>query len=125
MAMSDTPLSPRSVTLSLPREEQWTLHHVLLDRIEREALAEEPGKIDPPPIEIFQAFATLEAGETSFTLEQLDAMQTVVAEYHHSPDWGDVERARIERLLHRVTEPIERQRVALPAPVDDDSNDPS
>ena len=123
--MPDTPLHPPPITLSLPPEEQWTLHHVLLDRIEQEVVAEEPGGIDPPPIEIFQAFEALDAGETSFTLAQLKAMQTVLSEYHHSPTWWELERSQIEQLLHRVTEPIEQHPAALPAPNDDRLEDPS
>ena len=125
MAMPDTPLSPRSITLSLPPEEHWTLHHVLLDRIEQETTAEEPADVDPPPVEVFQAFETLDAGETSFTIAQLKAMQTVLAEYHYSPTWWEIERSRIEQLLHRVTKPIEQHQAALPAPDDECLEDPS
>lgn len=112
--MPDTPPYPRSVTLSLPPEERWTLHHVLLDRIEQETTAKDPANIEPPPVEAFQAFETLDAGEISFTIAQLEAMQTILAEYHHSPTWWEIERSRLERLLHRVSEPIEQHHVTLP-----------
>jgi len=100
----------RTVPLSLSPADQWTLHHVLLDRIEREPRAAEPTAIEPPPVEIFQAFETLDAGDTRLTVRQLDAIQNLLAEYHHAPAWGEVERARIERLLDRVTTLLDRGR---------------
>jgi hypothetical protein len=112
MAMPDIPPDPRSVTLSLPPEQYWTLHHVLLDRIEQEATAEDPASIDPPSIEVFQAFERLDAGETSFTIVQLKAIQTILAEYHHSPVW-EIERSQLEQLLHHVSKPIEQHQTTL------------
>ena len=113
--MSANPQGQHSIQLSLSREDHWTLHHVLLDRIEREATAEEPSKIDAPPISLFHAFETLDAGETSFTIAQLEAVQTILAEYHHSSTRWELERSALERLLHQVTVPIEQHRSALPA----------
>lgn len=113
--MSSNPVQAQSVTLSLPAEEQWTLHHVLLDRIEAEPTAPEPSTIDPPPVEVFQAFETLDAGETAFTLAELNGMQTVLAEYHHSSTWWELERAQIEQLLHRISTAIERRQFPSPA----------
>lgn len=103
--MPESQSSPSAVSLSLPLEEQWTLHHVLLDRIEREA--EAPSNVDSPPVEAYRAFETLDAGETDFTVAQLEAIRTVPAAYHHAPEW-ERDRPRIERLLHRVSDRIER-----------------
>lgn len=102
MTTSELPDRPRSVTLSLPREAAWTLHHVLLDRIEWEATAPS-ARTDPPPIEVFRAFETLDGGETRFTIAQLEAIQTVLTESHHSTTRWELDRAQIERLLHRIT----------------------
>lgn len=112
--MPDHPHNLRSVTLSLPPAEHWTLHHVLLDRIEQEATAVDPMRVEPPSVEVFQAFETLDGGETSFTIAQLEAMQTVLAEYHHSTRWWELERARLEQLLHRITDCIEQHHAVLP-----------
>lgn len=87
--------------LSLSRAEHWTLHHVLLHRIEREAT--EPD-IEPPSVAVFRAFASLDAGETAFTEPELEAIQSVLAEYHYSTDWWEVERAQLETLLYEVTQ---------------------
>lgn len=113
MVMPTEPHQPR-VTLSLPPEEHWTLHHVLLDRIERESTAEHPTRVDPPPVEVFQAFETLDAGETSFTIAQLEAIQTILTEYLCSTSLEDRERSRLEQLLHYVAERIEQYHAALP-----------
>jgi len=109
MAMPDTPDRPRSVTLSLSSEAAWTLHHVLLDRIEQEAAEASPASVEAPSIEVFQAFERLDAGEPSFTIAQLEAIQTVLMEYHHASTWWELERAQIERLLHRVTRCLNQQ----------------
>ena len=55
--------TPEQVTLT--REQRWVAHHVVLDRIELEAKA--PGETGPPPIELFQVFEKLEAGEPRLT----------------------------------------------------------
>ena len=110
--MSEKPQHAHSVTLSLSPEEHWTLHHVLLDRIERESTAVEPSLVDPPPVEVFQVFEMLDAGETSFTIEQLEAVQATLAEYHHSTTWWENERSRLEQLLSHVANPVEKHRTA-------------
>ena len=55
--------TPEQVTLT--REQRWVAHHVMLDRIELEAKA--PGDTEPPPMEVFEVFEKLEAGEPQFT----------------------------------------------------------
>lgn len=82
--MSDSPPNPHSITLLLPPEEHWTLHHVLLGRIEQETMAKDPANVDPPPLEVSQAFETLDTGETSFTIPELIAIQTILIEYQYS-----------------------------------------
>lgn len=111
MDLPDTPQPPQSVTLSLPFEEHWTLHHVLLDRIDQEA--EKPSRADPPPVEVFQAFETLDSGKTNFTIGQLEAIQTILAEYHHSSMW-ESDCSQLEQLLFHVAEQIERHQMAFP-----------
>ncbi|WP_227357534.1 hypothetical protein [Haladaptatus salinisoli] len=62
--------------------------------------------IDPPPLEVFQSFETLDAGGTQFSIAQLEAIQAVLAKYHHSI-WWEGEELQLERLLHRVTTILE------------------
>lgn len=109
--MPDNAHDPAEVSLSLDRETRWTLHHVLLDRLERETRAEDPTGIDPPPVAVFDAFETLDAGETSLTTTELEAIRTVVAEYHHSSRW-ELERPRLEGLLHHLTALLEERGAA-------------
>lgn len=106
--MPDTPSRSHSVTLALSHKEQWILHHVLLDRIEEEATAGDSMSADPPPVTVFQAFETLDAGETNFTIIQLNAMQPILAKYHHSKGWEN-DRSELEQLLHRVTKRIDQR----------------
>ena len=99
-------------TLSPSRAEQWTLHHALLDWLDGERdVAASPGR-DPGPsdAEVRGAFETLDAGGDRYTLAELEAMQSVLATYHHSPTWWEIERPQLERLLHRVSTVIERSR---------------
>ena len=87
--------------LSLSWAEQWTLHHVLLHRIEREAAEPES---EPPSVVVYRAFVAVDAGTTAFTEPELEAIQSVLAEYHYSTDWWEVERAQLETLLYEVTQ---------------------
>lgn len=107
--------SSRPITLSLSRRDQWLLHHVLLDRIQHHPRTEDPTEVDSPPSEVADAFEILDSGETSFTVPQLEAMQSVLSDYHHSTTWWELERQRIESLLHRIVEEIEAHRESLPA----------
>jgi hypothetical protein len=94
----------------LSQEAQWTLHHVLLHRLDWETTETAPLFDEPPSVEVFRAFETLDAGRTSFTLAQLTAIQTVLVEYHHATTWWELERAQIEQLLHRVTTRLDQER---------------
>lgn len=88
-------------SLSLSPAEQWTLHHVLLRRIDQESV--NPTE-EPPPIEVFRAFAALDAGDLSFTDAELEAIQSVLADYYHDTDWWSVDRPRVKFLLQHVSE---------------------
>ncbi|MDL5363082.1 hypothetical protein [Halalkalicoccus sp. NIPERK01] len=96
------PSSPNvKKSLSLSPSEQWTLHHVLLRRIDQESV--NPSE-EPPPIEVFRAFAALDAGDLSFTDAELEAIQSVLTDYHHDTDRWSVDRPRVELLLQHVSE---------------------
>lgn len=105
--MSTQSRSSRSITLALPLDEQWTLHHVLLHRIEQEQTPTDQTGTDPPPLEVYQAFDTLDAGVSNFTTRQLEAVQDVLATYQRATDWWELERSQIEQLLHRVATALE------------------
>lgn len=105
--MGKPPLPPLAATLSLTPEQHWTLHHVLLDRIDQES-TEVAADAGPPPLEVFQAFEMLDSGSSQFTLSQLEAVRDVLTQYQRSPTWWEVERSQIEELLHRVTQLIDQ-----------------
>lgn len=103
MTERPTPSPVETTSLSLSHAEQWTLHHVLLDRLDRdgdEATADER--------HLRRAFERIDAGETTFTRAQLAAIQAVLARYHHATTWWEVERPRLEGLLRQVTTALER-----------------
>ncbi|MFC6716671.1 hypothetical protein ACFQGT_02175 [Natrialbaceae archaeon GCM10025810] len=105
--MPATSRSPDPIALPLALEAQWTLHHVLLDRIEREETAADSADVDPPSLEIYQAFETLERGETRFTAAQLEAIRDLLATYQRSTDWWELERSALEDLLADVSTALE------------------
>lgn len=107
------PMSPpRTAHLELTRGEQWTLHHALLDRIDRERTAADATGIDPPPLAVYTAFETLEAGDdvTRFSVVQLEASRDVVSSYCDRDDW-EADWERLERLYWKLTRALEGDRV--------------
>lgn len=62
------PTHRQVIHLDLSREEQWVLHHVLLDRIELEVQA--PADTDPPPLGVFQVFEKLDTPTNTETATQ-------------------------------------------------------
>jgi hypothetical protein len=95
--------------VELSRAEQWTLHHVLLDRL-ADAEADADGREGEPPSELRRAFERLDRGETTFTRAQLEQLQTVLARYHHRSSWWLVERPRLEALLDSVSTALDDER---------------
>ncbi|WP_227380207.1 DUF7853 family protein [Haladaptatus halobius] len=112
--MSADSRSSRSITLALPPDEHWTLHHVLLHRIDQETTADDTTVVDPPSLEVFQAFEALDAGSTQFSITQLEAIQAVLAEYYHSTIWWEGEQAQLEQLLQHVATLVEANQLLYP-----------
>jgi len=105
--MSATSRSTDSTPLSLAAADQWVLHHVLLDRIERARGNDGTPGEDAPPIALYRAFERLDAGTASFGADELAAMQNVLAAYQCATDEWELERAAIERLLREVSTALE------------------
>jgi hypothetical protein len=110
--MSSRSQSFHATPLSLSLEDRWTLHHVLLHRIEQEETAANATDVDSPPLEVFQAFDALDDGALRFTDAQLEAVQDVLVEYQCSTDWWELERAHIEQLLESVTAALEADQLS-------------
>lgn len=102
---------PRTATLDASLEDQWSLHHVLLDRLERETAAEGPSPLPPQLVEVVRAFETLDAGDRRFTVPQLEAVRALLAEYLSSPAWED-DRESLERLHEAFGDLLDRRRTA-------------
>lgn len=100
--MADTSFHPRSATLVVSREDQWTLHHVLLHRLEREAAAEAPTPLSPQLAEVVRAFETFDGGGRRFTVPQLEAICSLLAEYTGSAAW-EADREGLRRLHDELT----------------------
>ena len=105
--MPDAPSHSQSVTLALSTKEQWTLHHVLLDRIEEETTSAATTGVNPPPVAVYRTFKTLDSGETTFTIAQLNAIHPILAIYHHSSDW-ETDRPELKALLQRIANHIDQ-----------------
>lgn len=84
-------------SLSLSHEEAWTLHDVLHTHLQRTGTGE--GEVPTGPAR--EAFERLDDGTRRFEPAHLEAIQRVLARAHHTRRW-EVERPRLEALLHRV-----------------------
>lgn len=110
--MPDNSHETRRVTLPLTREEEWTLHHVLLDQIVQESIAEETSCDDTPPAGVYQAFESLDTGETTFTIDQLRAVHKTLTEYLHTTETENIEYTRIEQIHHHISERLDDHNAA-------------
>ncbi|TYL36393.1 hypothetical protein CV102_22450 [Natronococcus pandeyae] len=109
--MTRTTSSLQTATLDASLAEQWTLHHVLLDRLDRERAEDTPAPLSPRLVEVSHAFETLDAGERRFTTAQLEVIQSLLAEYAVSKRWAD-DRERLERLQDHIDDLLAQQHSA-------------
>lgn len=109
--MTETPPPSYTETIEASRADQWTLHHVLLDRLEREADGEMPSPLPPQLVEVTTAFETLDAGDLTFTVPQLEAIRAVLGEYMHSAAWED-DHDSLERLYDHLGEVLDTRQTA-------------
>ncbi|MDS0474425.1 hypothetical protein [Natrinema sp. 1APR25-10V2] len=96
----------RTIALPLSPDDLWALHHVLLERIEAELTATDASTVDPPPLAVYQAFETLEDGETRFTITQLEAIVDTLRHDSDCPPWC-FDCARLAEVRHAITRTIE------------------
>lgn len=104
----DTP-----VQLPLAPDELWTLHHVLLDRLESERRS--PTTVEPPPIEVFDAFEKIEAGESDFTAREVRFVRAELRRYVAGPAGPPPDRAVAERVIDRITTALARRGSSQPS----------
>ncbi len=92
--------------LALSREEQWVLHHVMLDRMELEARSPEA---DAPSIEIYRVFKKLEAGTHRFTRRERRLLREELERYVEARDTPERDRPTARKLLDRLRQESGRQ----------------
>lgn len=101
-----TPMSrstdARSLRLDLTLNERWTLHHRILDRIEREMTSAD---VSPPPIEVYRVFDKLETGTDRFTADELRGVRSELEEAFSSDLPARDERA-LRTVLDRIDEAL-------------------
>lgn len=92
----------RSLRLDLTLNERWTLHHHILDRIEREVTSAD---VSPPPIEVYRVFDKLETGADRFTSDELRGMRSELEEAVSNDPPARDERA-LRAVLDRIDETL-------------------
>lgn len=113
--LATTPSSEhQKYTLDLSREEQWVLHHVLLDRIELEAQA--PADTDPPPITVYRVFEKLEAGTHQFSRYERQGLRDELHKYAEAMNTPERDQPIVERLLDKLQQSEPNSSTVEPVP---------
>ncbi len=94
-------------TLGLSREEQWVLHHVMLDSIEMESRA--PENADPPPLAVYQVFEKLDTGTRRFTGHERRCIRDELRRYADAENTPDRDKPIAKSILDR----LERRKSAI------------
>lgn len=80
----------------LSREEQWVLHHVVLDRLELEAQA--PTDTDAPPLAVYRVFEKLDGGTYRFSEGEHECLRDQLRRYLECAETPERDRPIAERL---------------------------
>lgn len=91
---------PSRSTLNLSREEQWVLHHVMLDRIELELHA--PETTDPPSIAVYRVFEKLENGIHRFSQRERQCIKEELQQYADAAETPSQDRPIADRILTQL-----------------------
>ena len=97
--MDNKQTAPRQLTFALSRDEAWTVHHVVLDRIEAETTSADR---EPPSIDVYRVFDKLEAGTERFTRSELKAMRVELESSRETDGPTDRDEARLAALVERL-----------------------
>lgn len=104
----------QGVTLNLSREEQWVIHHVMLDRMELEAQA--PTDTDPPPLEVYRVFEKLETSIHWFSQREGKCLRTELSQYDEAIDTPDHDKPITEQILNQLRQPDSPINAVEPTP---------
>ena len=101
--MNNRQTEKRQLTFSLSRDEAWTVHHVVLDRIEAEATATDR---EPPSIDVFRVFEKLENGTAQFTRTELQALRFELDSYRASDRSSDRDDDHLVAIVERLDQQL-------------------
>lgn len=90
----------RDITLDLSREEEWLIHHVILDRIELERRT--PEDSEPPSLAVYRVFEKLEAGVHRFSPRERECLQDELQQYVDANETPERDRAVTRRVLEQI-----------------------
>lgn len=99
------------IVLTLSHAELWTLYRVLFDRLEQGGRSEAP---DPLPLELYQTYRKIEAGENRFTTTELLSTRAELKRHLESDGANRTERAVIEQLINHITATLSGNRSPRP-----------
>lgn len=86
--------------LELSREEQWMLHHVMLDRMELEARS--PAETDPPPVAVYRVFEKLETGTHRFSRCERRCLRAELCQHAEAMDTPERDRPLATQILDKL-----------------------
>ena len=101
--MNNRQTEQRQRTFALSRDEAWTVHHVVLDRIEAEATMADR---EPPSIDVFRVFEKLESGTEQFTCTELRAMRSELDSYRSSERPSDRDDDHLVAIVERLDQQL-------------------
>lgn len=93
----DDPNRQLEHVFDLSREEQWVLHHVILDRLELEAQA--PADTDAPPLAVYRVFEKLDSGMYQFSECEHERLKDELRKYIEYAETPERDRSVAEHLL--------------------------
>ena len=104
--MATTSGEPPLVPLRLPSQEQWVLHRVLSDRVDRSRRW--PETIPPPPPDVPRTVRKIEAGSLLFTGSELRTARETLLTTLQSGVIPEGERRHVAAIVKRIDDALAR-----------------
>lgn len=92
--------STKQQGLTLSREEQWVVHHVMLDRIELET--EASTDTDPPPLSVYHIFEKVDSGIFQFSQRERQCLENELSQYAEAGDTPDRDKSTTDQILTKL-----------------------
>ena len=110
--MASTSGEPPLVPLRLPAREQWVLHRVLGNRIDRSRRW--PETVPPPSPDVSRTVRKVEAGSLLFTVPELRTARETLVAYLQDGAAPDAERRYVAAIVERIDDALVRAGVVAP-----------